>query len=157
MEDSQAKFGYNPCDIKMERRLFSIDNLLSKLKESSLVYHYEKPDFTTSWSDMVKSRFIESVLIRLPIHPFLIDATNNKQWVMAEGSSQLSTLDEFINKESFFLTGLEYLSVEGLSFSKLEPKYQRRLRETGITVHLIDPGTPPAVKFNIIERTKLHG
>ena len=53
MEDSQAKFGYNPCDIKMERRLFSIDNLLSKLKESSLVYHYDKPDFTTSWSDMV--------------------------------------------------------------------------------------------------------
>lgn len=157
MEDSQAKFGYNPCDIRICTRLFSIDSLLSKLKESSLVYHYDKPDFTTSWSDMVKSRLIESVLIRLPIRPFLIDATDNKQWVVAEGSSQLSTLDEFINKESFSLTGLEYSDVEGLRFSELEPRYQRRLRETNITVHVIDPGTPPAVKFNIIERIKLHG
>lgn len=158
MEDSQAKFDYDPYQINLTEKLCGIGNLLDKLRGSRLAYHYDKSGFTTSWNALVKSRLIESVLIRLPIRPFLVDATPVDYWVIAVGSSQLSTLDEFINKESFSLTGLEYLKgVEGLRFRDLEARYQRRLQETNVVVHTIDPGTPPAVKFNIIERIKLHG
>ncbi len=152
-----SKFEYNPCQIRISARRCAVSDLLDRLKEDRLAYNYDKSDFTTSWTNFIKSRLIESILIRLPISPFLIDATSNDCWVVAESSSQLSTLDEFITKESFSLTGLEYLGIEGLKFSELEPRYQRRIKETEVLVYLIDPGTPPAVKFNIIERLKLHG
>lgn len=157
MGEATNKFGYGPNDIRICTRLYDIGSLLGKLKEGLLVYKLKCFVNTPGWSSMVKSRLIESILIRLPIHPFLIDATLTEQWVVEDGSSQLFTLDEFINKDSFSLTGLEYLDLEGLRFSELEPRYQRRLQETNVTVQLIDPGTPPAVKFNIINRIKLYG
>ena len=55
--------------------------------------------------------------------------------------------------ESYKLEGLEFLTeLNGLTFKELSRKYQRRILETNLSIHFIEPGTPPNIVDNISKR-----
>ena len=99
------------------------------------------PDFQRHadlWKDDVKSRLIESIIIRIPLPAFYIDGTNEESWLVVDGLQRLSALRQFISDKSdkrLKLTGLEYLNeLEGKTYEDLDRKYQRRIEETQVTL-----------------------
>jgi len=65
---------------------------------------------------------------------------------------------EFVVDKSLALDGLEFLSsFDGKHFAELSRQMQRRVLETEVTLHVIQPGTPPAVMFNIFKRINTGG
>jgi hypothetical protein len=74
-------------------------------------------------------------------------------WKIVDGKKRLLSLNEFYVDKTFRLQGLEYLdNLEGKSFDEIERRYQRRLTETYLTVHLIESGTTLRVYQSICAR-----
>lgn len=167
---------YDPSKIEIQTLNPTINLLISRLSHGMIDL---APDFQRKagiWSDEQQSRLIESLLLRIPLPSFYAaeneDSTwvEDSSWAIVDGIQRLTAIARFIAPEALAdvagikagplkLRGLEYLreDFEGKGYADLSGRMQIRLNETQVVVHLIRPGTPEEVKFNIFARINTGG
>ncbi len=153
-EDISTPYDVSKIDILYEPEY--VDRLVRKYKFGELNLN---PDFQRNevWGEKQKSRLIESILIKIPIPSFYIDARDESNWIVIDGLQRLSTIIRYINDE-FILKDLEFLKgLEGKKFSNLDRNFQRRVEDFKLTLYLIRPNTPEEIALNIFTRINTLG
>ncbi|WP_197047540.1 DUF262 domain-containing protein [Planktothrix serta] len=136
----------------------TVQQLLTRLENNQLNLAPEFQRNQGIWTQVAKSRLIESVLIRFPIPAFYIDATNEEEWFVIDGIQRLTTFKEFLIDESLKLNNLEFLDQFNQAKCSDIPNYlRRRIRETELTIFLILRGTSKDVIFSLYKRINRVG
>ncbi|OFX28421.1 MAG: hypothetical protein A2X08_15345 [Bacteroidetes bacterium GWA2_32_17] len=171
-ENVQNEIPFNPNEISINIIPRTIGQLVEKLEDNQILI----PKFQripNLWDIKKKSRFIESLMLNLPIPLFYFDENSDDKniWSVIDGLQRMSTLEHFIlsgkneklvsisgKKNSFRLEKLEFKTeFNGCSWEDLPRDMQRRINSNQVTINLIGRGTPEQVKFNIYSRINQGG
>ncbi|MEU5821194.1 DUF262 domain-containing protein [Streptomyces sp. NPDC047803] len=160
-EDSSAPF--QPDSIRIRTETTTVDLLLSRLREGMIDL---APDFqrrTGIWDDRAQSRLIESLLLRIPVSNLHMAQGDEDRWAVVDGVQRLTAVARFmepglLDLGPLTLRGLDYLwRLHGSTYQDLTGRLKIRLRETQLTVHILEKGTPEAVKYNVFSRINTGG
>jgi len=156
--DSGMQEPFNPSEINIISRPDSLHNLIERLKHGEIDMNTDFQRHAELWDNRKMSRLIESIIIRFPLPAFYFDASNDDRWLIVDGLQRLSSIKKFVIDKKLKLSGLEYIQDNnGDSYDDLSRTYQRRIDECPVTLFLIQPGTPEAVKYSIFRRINTGG
>ena len=130
---------------------YSVELLASKMRDEEFYVPEYQREYT--WEDARKSRFIESLIMGLPI-PFLFfweDPTTGKLEVV-DGSQRLRSIKEFIF-DDLRLGDLEQLSLlSGFSFTELPESRQRKIKNRSIRGIVLNEHADAQSRFDLFDR-----
>lgn len=130
---------------------YSIEILASKMRDGEYEVPAYQREFT--WEDERKSRFIESIIMGLPI-PFLFfwERPDTGRLEIVDGSQRLRTIEQFIN-HGFRLGELEGLPLlSGFTFADLPESRQRKIRNRSIRGIILNELADEQARFDMFER-----
>lgn len=150
---------FSPKDVNIDVKNISLYSIISRIKSGKINMNTEFQRRGNLWSRTQQSKFIESILLNLPLPSFFFDASFDDNWLVVDGLQRLSSIQNFIiNEESFRLTGLEVLEeLNGRRLNELPPYMIFKLEEVQISVCLLKPGTHKFVKYDVFSRINTGG
>jgi hypothetical protein len=130
---------------------YTVEILAAKMKDES----YEVPPYQRedTWEPERKCRFIESLLMGLPI-PFLFfwERPEDGKLEIVDGSQRLRTIKQFIYDE-LVLGELDVLpELEGMRFSDLLPSRQNKLKNRSVRGIVLNSAADDQARFEIFDR-----
>ncbi|MGD0061293.1 MAG: DUF262 domain-containing protein [Verrucomicrobiia bacterium] len=151
----------------------SIGELLSIYKEGELDIHPEFQRFFR-WSSLQKSKFIESILLGIPIPSIFVSQRDDGIWDVVDGVQRLSTIFEFLgvlkNEDGKTVTpsrlvGTEYLpSLEGIAWEDEDsPEHafpnslQIDFKRQKLDLKIIKKESDENTKYDLFERLNTLG
>lgn len=129
---------------------YSVEILADKMRSGEYVVPQYQREFT--WEHERKSRFIESLLMGLPI-PFIFfwEMPDGKLEIV-DGSQRLRTIEEFVLGD-LRLGELDQLSrVSGFKFSNLPESRRRKIRNRSIRGIVLNEHADEAARLDMFER-----
>jgi len=129
---------------------YSVEMLADKMKNGEFVVPNYQRNFT--WEHERKTRFIESLLLGLPI-PFLFfwEMPDGK-FEIVDGSQRLRTMEEFIHG-GYVLGPMESLTAcEGLSFEDFPEPRRRKIRNRSVRGIVLNEHADEQARFDLFDR-----
>jgi len=146
--DTKEEF-FSASDINITNETISISKLINKLKNNEI----ELNENNEPWNHKQMSRFIESILLRLPLPALYFDVSTPKKWQVIDGLNRLYSLEKFILKDNFKLNNLEFLKkLNGKAYKELDGSFKRIIDETVMITYQVGIQTPKAVRDSIVTR-----
>ncbi|WP_298443435.1 DUF262 domain-containing protein [Ferrimicrobium sp.] len=129
---------------------YSVELLAQKIHDEEYVVPVYQREYT--WEDRRKSRFIESLLMGLPIPFIFFWEMPDGRLEIVDGSQRLRTIEEFIHGDLELgeLDPLTHLS--GFRFSDLPASRQRKIKNRSVRGIVLNEHADEAARFDMFER-----
>ena len=150
---------FDPNDIDVDISTVNLGLLLDDLEDKKIKMDPEFQRDSNVWTNIQKSRLIESVLLGLPLPSFYFsEDPNTNQLLVVDGLQRLCTFTDFCLDKKLKLKGLQFLtSLEGCTYDDLDRSHIRRIKSLKITLNTLRNNTPQRVKFVIFQRVNTAG
>lgn len=142
-------------EVSFDTKDYPIEVLVNNFKEGDFYIPEYQRNFI--WDDGKKNRFIESVLLGLPI-PFMFFSDNEDgRYEIIDGAQRTSTLEEFLDND-LILNNLEKLnSLNGFTFENLPEFFKRKLKKKTMRIIVLGEETTIETKQDIFNRINTGG
>lgn len=130
---------------------YSVELLASKMANGDFeIPPYQRED---TWEPERKSRFIESLLMGLPI-PFLFfwESPASGKLEIVDGSQRLRTIQQFILGDLVLGELDELTQLEGLRFGDLPESRQRKIKNRSIRGIVLNEHADEEARFDLFDR-----
>lgn len=129
---------------------YSVELLAQKVHDSEYVVPAYQREFT--WEDRRKSRFIESLIMGLPIPFIFFWEMPDGRLEIVDGSQRLRTIEEFIYG-GFRLGELDPLThLSGFRFDDLPESRQRKIKNRSVRGIVLNEHADEAARLDMFER-----
>jgi hypothetical protein len=167
------------AEIEEARRSIASDGYPMSIGELTNLYRdgelLIRPEFQRlfRWSDLQKSRLIESLLLGIPLPSIFVAQTESGKWELVDGLQRVSTIlqaqGELVGKEGsrlppLVLSGTKYLpSLEGKVWqdsnvaNSLSEAQRLDIKRSKIDIKIIKRGSSPEAKFDLFQRLNSYG
>jgi hypothetical protein len=108
------------------------------------------------WSQGRRARWIESILMSIPLAPIFTNMDYQGRLVIFDGFNRLSSVFAFIDNE-YSLKKIPILNkYNGMNYTALPPYLQSRINSASIQLCIIKPGTDEKVAASILQRVNIQ-
>lgn len=142
-------------EIRYDLRDFTIDYIVKQFQEGLFYVPEYQREFI--WRDPHKCRFIESVILGLPIPMMFVADMEDGRLEIVDGAQRIQTLEQFVNSD-LRLEGLERLpSLNGFAFEDMPKPQQRKLGTKALRMVVLEDSTTPELRQEIFDRVNTSG
>lgn len=152
--DSIYPATYNNEELDIKENHMQVIALLRKYEQNKIII----PKFQRNqvWKQQQKSRFIESLILNIPIPPFYVSQDLEGNSIIIDGLQRTTAIIEYL-ENNYPLVGLEALpKLNGLKFSQLED-LRARIEDRDLLLYTLKPSVPLAVVYDIFNRINSNG
>lgn len=153
--------------LRTERMDISFGELLSMYENKEIII---SPSFQRyyRWNEEQKTRFIESLLLGIPVPPIFVATNGQGVWELVDGLQRISTYlsfvgvlktDKGIRKENGWalLAGDRVESLEGFTYETLPQKFRYALKRSVCRVEILKWDSSYDMRFELFNRLNTGG
>lgn len=119
-----------------------------------------RPDFQRRdrWNDKKRSRFIESVIMNVPVPPVFLGEEEYGKYVVLDGRQRLTAAYKFLSNE-LRLEGLRvWKELNGLTYEEIKKKgFAATIERRFLAAILLTRESSPEVKYEVFDRLNTGG
>ena len=158
-------------DIENSRNTLQTDKLDMSFGEIMNMYERDEiiinPDFQRlyRWTDYQKTRFIESVIIGIPIPPIFVAEDSQGRWEVVDGLQRLYTIFSFFGvlknmpeKNNWMLGAGDMIqTLDGFTCDTLPLKIQLNIKRSSFHIEIIKWNSQYDLRFELFNRLNTGG
>ena len=149
-------------DLKTERLDMSFGEIMSLYESKDL---FISPEYQRAyrWDDFQKTRFIESILLGIPVPPIFVAENEESKWELVDGLQRISTVLSFFGlldgKEKLVLTESELIGkpLEGISINELPIKFKLTIKRSVCRVEILKWDSSFDMRYELFNRLNTGG
>jgi uncharacterized protein with ParB-like and HNH nuclease domain len=142
-------------EIRYDLRDFTIDYIVKQFHDELFYVPGYQREFI--WTEKSKCRFIESVILGLPIPMMFVADMEDGRLEIVDGAQRIQTLEQFMNND-LRLDGLERLpALNQFAYEDLPKPQQRKFGTKALRLVVLEDSTTSDLRQEIFDRVNTSG
>lgn len=153
--DSIYPANYTNEELDIKENHMQVISLIRKKEQGKIVV----PEFQRNqvWKQQQKSRFIESLILNIPVPPFYISQDLEGGMIIIDGLQRSTAIFEFLSN-NYPLVGLEALpQLNGRTYWELDSDLRARIEDRELLLYILKPTVPMSIVYDIFNRINSNG
>jgi uncharacterized protein with ParB-like and HNH nuclease domain len=155
IKELNIPYDYDTKEYPIEVLLYKFKTGLIKDGASIYIPNYQR-NFV--WSEYERSRFIESLLLGVPIQPIFAAIDDITGFIeIIDGSQRIRTIDDFVNRGLVLQDLKKLTTLNGFSYLDLDISRQRKFQTISLRFQIISDKATEEIKQDIFYRLNTSG
>lgn len=143
-------------EIDYDTRDYAIDFLVQQYRENEF-YIPDEYQRQYIWESQNKNRFIESILLGLPIPFMFFSDADDGRCEIIDGAQRTQTLEEFMNNELKLSDLKKLTTLNGFTYADLPEYFKRKFNKTTMRIVVLSDETTLEIRQEIFNRINTTG
>lgn len=153
---AEEQIGALRKEIDYNTRDYTIDFLIQQFRENEF-YIPDEYQRQYIWSDSDKNRFVESILLGLPIPLMFFSDTEDGRCEIIDGAQRTQAMEEFMSGDLILSELKKLTSLNGFSYNDIPAYFRKKFDKTNMRIIVLSDDTSLEIRQEIFNRINTTG